>query len=153
MRSDLAVSLVVGGLLILLVLLPLGLRRGGKTAPATTKPTRPRREPKPFAGWTRKPECALCESGGERHPQLPGAPPPRLIFTRGRRRHVNTTGPFCPHAACSYHGRVDWGNIRANGHPNGRRWRQLVCLGCKRHFLETIGTPWLNVWSTRSPGC
>jgi hypothetical protein len=34
-----------------------------------------------------------------------------------------------------------WGNIRANGHPNGRRWRQLVCLGCKRHFLETHGTP------------
>jgi IS1 family transposase len=36
---------------------------------------------------------------------------------------------------------VGWGNIRANGHPNGRRWRQLVCLGCKRHFLETHGTP------------
>jgi transposase-like protein len=36
---------------------------------------------------------------------------------------------------------VGWGNIRANGHPNGRRWRQLVCLGCQRHFLETHGTP------------
>jgi IS1 family transposase len=35
---------------------------------------------------------------------------------------------------------VGWGNIRANGHPNGRRWRQLVCLSCKRHFLETHGT-------------
>ena len=32
-------------------------------------------------------------------------------------------------------------NIRANGHPNGRRWRQLVCLGCHGYFLETHGTP------------
>jgi IS1 family transposase/transposase-like protein len=64
-----------------------------------------------------------------------------MIFTRGRRRHVETTGHFCPQATCAYHGRVGWGNIRAHGHPNGRRWRQLVCLSCKRHFLETQGTP------------
>jgi transposase-like protein len=64
-----------------------------------------------------------------------------MIVTRGRHRHVETTGHFCPHATCSYHGRVDWGNIRANGHPNGRRWRQLVCLGCRSYFLETTGTP------------
>jgi IS1 family transposase len=36
---------------------------------------------------------------------------------------------------------VDWGNLRANGHPNGRRWRQLVCLSCHGYFLETVGTP------------
>jgi IS1 family transposase/transposase-like protein len=64
-----------------------------------------------------------------------------MRFTRGRRRHVDTTGHFCPHAACSYHGRVGCGNIRANGHPNGRRWRQLVCLGCHGSFLETLRTP------------
>jgi transposase-like protein/IS1 family transposase len=64
-----------------------------------------------------------------------------MTFTRGRRRHVDTTSPFCPHATCSYHGRVGWGNIRANGHPNSRRWRQLVCLGCTPHVLETHGTP------------
>ncbi len=64
-----------------------------------------------------------------------------MIFTRGRRRQVDTSGHFCPHAACSYHGRVNWGNIRANGHPNGRRWRQLVCLSCHGYFLETLGTP------------
>ena len=63
-----------------------------------------------------------------------------MLFTRGRRRHIDTTGHFCPQATCSYHGRVDWGNIRANGHPNGRRWRQLVCLGCRSYFLETYGT-------------
>jgi IS1 family transposase/transposase-like protein len=64
-----------------------------------------------------------------------------MRLTRGRRRQVDTTGHFCPHATCSYHGRVDFGNIRANGHPNGRRWRQLVCLGCHGYFLETLGTP------------
>jgi hypothetical protein len=64
-----------------------------------------------------------------------------MTFTRGRRRHIDTTGHFCPHTTCSYHGWVGWGNIRANGHPNGRRWRQLACLSCKRHFLETHGTP------------
>jgi IS1 family transposase/transposase-like protein len=64
-----------------------------------------------------------------------------MTFTRGRRRHIDTTGHFCPHATCAYHGRVDWGNIRANGHPGGRRWRQLVCLGCRGYFLETLGTP------------
>jgi IS1 family transposase len=55
-----------------------------------------------------------------------------MLFTRGRRRPVDTTGHFCPHAACTYYGRVDWGNIRG---------RQLVCLGCHGYFLETLGTP------------
>jgi IS1 family transposase/transposase-like protein len=64
-----------------------------------------------------------------------------MIFTRGRRRHIDTTGHFCPYTECPYHGRVDWGNLRANGHPNGRRWRQLVCLGCRSYFLATVGTP------------
>jgi IS1 family transposase len=63
-----------------------------------------------------------------------------MIFTRGRRRQIDTTGHFCPHATCAYHGRVGLGNIRANGHPNGRRWRQLVCLGCHGYFIETHGT-------------
>jgi IS1 family transposase len=62
-------------------------------------------------------------------------------LTRGRRRQVETTGHFCPQVTCAYHGWVGWGNIRANGHPNGRRWRQLVCLGCHGYFLETVGTP------------
>jgi IS1 family transposase/transposase-like protein len=64
-----------------------------------------------------------------------------MIFTRGRRRHVDTTSHFCPHATCSYHGWVGLGNIRANGHPNGRRWRQLHCRSWHGYFLETHGTP------------
>jgi IS1 family transposase len=35
---------------------------------------------------------------------------------------------------------VGWGNIRANGHPGGGRWRQLLCIVCRDYFLETRGT-------------
>jgi IS1 family transposase/transposase-like protein len=143
MRSDPIFALVVGIVLMLLVVLSRRLCRSGKSILAATKPPKATREPKPFAGLTHKPDCPACEQEAERQPSAstPPAPPPRLTFTRGRRRHVDTTGHFCPHAACAYHGRAGLGNLRANGHPNGRRWRQLVCLGCKRHFLETHGTP------------
>ena len=129
---------------VFLILLCLLLRRfwhNGKTASTAPTPPRRKRDPKPFAGLTNQPQCDLCEQGVVSHRQAPGAPPPRMMLTRGRRRHVDTTGHFCPHAECSYHGWVDWGNVRANGHPNSRRWRQLVCLGCHGYFLETLGTP------------
>jgi len=35
---------------------------------------------------------------------------------------------------------VGWGNLRANGHPNGGPWRQLLCVVCRHYFLETLGT-------------
>jgi hypothetical protein len=54
---------------------------------------------------------------------------------------VDTAGHFCPRDACSYDGWVGFGNLRANGHPNGRHWRQLLCLGCRGYFLEPHGTP------------
>jgi hypothetical protein len=130
MRSDLVVSVVVGIFLILLILLPRWLWRRGQRAPTLPTRSRAKREPQPFAGYVRKPQCELCDHGIDSQPQAPGAPPPRLLFTRGRRRRVDTTGHFCPQAACAYHGWVDRGNIRANGHPSGRRWRQLVCLSC-----------------------
>ena len=141
MRFDLDFSPFACVFLMLLVLLFQWICCGGKSAPAGPKLPRPKREFKPFAGLTRRPDCELCEQHGQSQPQTPSTPPPRLRFTRGRRRHIETTGHFCPYPACAYHGRVDWGNIRANGHPSGRRWRQLVCLSCNRHFLETHGTP------------
>jgi hypothetical protein len=64
-----------------------------------------------------------------------------MMLTRGRHRQVDTSGHFCPYAPCVYHGWVGFGHLRANGHPNGRRWRPLVCLGCNGYFLETTGTP------------
>jgi IS1 family transposase/transposase-like protein len=143
MQSDPIVIFVVAVALFGLVVLSHWHCRGAKTTAVVAKPSRAKRDPKPFVGFIHKPDCPLCESVAEPQPSAsaPPAPPSRLILTRGRRRHVDTSGHFCPQPTCAYHGRVGWGNIRANGHPNGRRWRQLVCLGCKRHFLETHGTP------------
>ena len=61
-------------------------------------------------------------------------------MTRGRRRAVDTATHFCPNPDCRYRGWVGWGNLRANGHPNGGRWRQLLCIVCRSYFLETLGT-------------
>ena len=47
---------------------------------------------------------------------------------------------FCPNPDCASRGWVGWGNLRANGHPNGGHWRQLLCLVCHGYFLETLGT-------------
>jgi IS1 family transposase len=46
----------------------------------------------------------------------------------------------CPNPDCAYRGWVGWGNLRANGHPNGGCWRQLLCVACRHYFLETLGT-------------
>jgi IS1 family transposase len=62
------------------------------------------------------------------------------VPTRGRRRQVDTATHFCPNPDCRYRGWAGWGNLRANGHPNGGRWRQLLCIVCRRYFLETLGT-------------
>ena len=141
MQSDLACFLVAAVLFLLLVVVSRWLGRGGKATPAAVKPPRAKRASKPFAGLTHRPDCEACEQQARSQPQTPGVPPSRMIVTWGRQRQVDTTGHFCPHATCAYHGWVDWGNIRANGHPSGRRWRQLVCLGCRGYFLETLGTP------------
>jgi len=62
------------------------------------------------------------------------------VSTRGHRRQVDTATHFCPNPDCRYQGWAGWGNIRANGHPNGGRWRQLLCIVCRGYFLETLGT-------------
>jgi IS1 family transposase len=61
-------------------------------------------------------------------------------MTRGRRREVDTSRHFCPNPDCAYRGWVGWGNLRANGHPNGGPWRQLLCVVCRHYVLETLGT-------------
>src|SRR6266566_4317924 len=112
--------------------------------PTTREPTPPlpkrSRTPTPFAGLTTKPHCDACEHRGDSRPQPPSAPPPRLVPTRGRRRQVDTSTHFCPNPDCRYLGWVGWGHLRAHGHPNGGPWRQLLCVVCRRSFLETLGT-------------
>src|SRR2546423_9068614 len=135
--------------LIVLVWLCLMLQWAWPSDPASVCPTAPaptpplpkrRREPKPFAGFTQKPHCAACEHTPAPGPQAPAAPPPRIVPTRGRRRQVDTSMHFCRNPDCASRGWVGWGNLRANGHPNGGPWRQLLCVVCRGYFLETLGT-------------
>jgi len=108
------------------------------------QPDKPRRhrskEPKPFAGYIQKPLCEACEHGVDSRPKAPGSPPPAILFTRGRRRTVDTSGHFCPDPDCSYRGWLGLGNIRSNGHPGGQPWRQFQCVSCRGYFYETHGT-------------
>jgi IS1 family transposase len=108
--------------------------------PATLPPPQRSREPKPVAALTRKPHCDACAHASDSRPHAPSAPPPRIVMTRGRRREVDTSRHCCPNPDCAYRGWVGWGNLRANGHPNGAPWRQLLCVVCRGYFLETLGT-------------
>ena len=72
MRSDPIVALIVGVVLIVLVVLSRRLCRRGKRTPAATKPPRATREPKPFAGLTRKPDCPACEQEAGLQPAAAG---------------------------------------------------------------------------------
>src|SRR5882724_8011184 len=145
MVTDLFVSQLV---LITLVWLCLMLHWTWRSDLATCPPTPERippgpkrkRERKPFAGLTKKPHCAACAHASDLRPEASCPPPPRIVPTRGRRRQVDTSTHFCPNPDCAYRGWVGWGNIRANGHPNEGSWRQLLCVVCRRYFLETLGT-------------
>src|SRR5216684_4838289 len=97
--------------------------------------------PTPFAGLTHTPHCEACAQGVVPRPQAPCPQPPRLVPTRGRPRHVDTSRHFCPHPDCAYQGWVGLGNLCANGHPSGGPWRQLHCTSCGGYFQETHGTP------------
>src|SRR5262245_41320210 len=113
------------------------------TCPPTPEPTPPlpkrHRERQPLAGLTTKPHCDACAHASDLRPEAPCPPPPRIVSTRGRRRQVDTATPFCPDSDCAYRGWVGWGNLRANGHPSGGPGRQLLCVACRRYFLETLG--------------
>src|SRR5262245_6157150 len=111
------------------------------TPPGLPPPRRKRhRALTSFEGLPTKPHCDACEHTSAPHPHTPSAPPPRIVMTRGRRRQVDTSHHFCPNPACTYRAWVVWGNLRANGHPNGGPWRQLLCVACHRYFLKTLGT-------------
>src|SRR5215813_13970624 len=119
-------------------------RSDSAACPMTPEPPSPgpkrKREPTPFVGLIHKPHCDACEHATDSRPQALSAPPPRIVPTRGRRRQVDTAAHFCPNPDCRYRGWAGWGNIRANGHPHGGPWRQLLCIACRRYFLESLGT-------------
>src|SRR6266851_1985906 len=107
--------------------------------PIMPKPKRST-EPKPFAGLTRKPHCALCEQETVDSAPAPPVRPHPMPPTNRRPREVDTSQHFCPHPGCDYWGWLGLGNLRANGHPNGGIWRQFHCTSCGSYFLETHGT-------------
>src|SRR3989449_5198566 len=137
-------------ILVALVWLCLMLQWAWPSDPAVVCPTAPeptpllpkrKREPKPFAGLTKKPPCDACTHASDLHSEAPRTPPPRIVPTRGRRRQVDTSTHCCPNPDCMYRGWVGWGNLCANGHPSGGPWRQLHCTSCGGYFQETHGTP------------
>jgi len=104
--------------------------------PTTPEPIPPvpkrHRELTPFTGLTTKPHCDACERRSDSRPRPPASPPPRLVPPRGRRRQVDTSTHFCPHPDCAYQGWVAWGNLRANGHPNGGPCLERRCEWMER---------------------
>ncbi len=136
-------------LLSTLVLICLMIHVGWPNNPRATprkplKPAKPRRkrseDSQPLTGLIHKPLCEACEQGADPRPQAPGAPPPVMVFTQGRRRTIDTQQHCCPEPDCSYHCWLGRGNIRAKGHPGGQPWRQLQCVSCHGYFSETHGT-------------
>jgi hypothetical protein len=137
--------LLLGLLWLCITVYWLWRRRQAAMVPAHRQPvklsTRRSQDPKPFPGLTTKPSCVTCEQAQGHATSLPEAPPPLTAAMRGRPREVDTQQQYCPHLTCAYYGWVGLGNIRANGHPSGGRWRQFHCLRCQGYFLETHGTP------------
>jgi IS1 family transposase len=116
-------------------------QRHAATSHATTRATRRAPKHKPFPGLTHKPSCATCEDRAQEQGKAPPTAPSPMVPIRGCPRTVDTQPHFCPSPRCAYYGWVGFGNVRANGHPSGGRWRQLQCVACGTYFLETHGTP------------
>src|SRR5256714_6777105 len=118
-----------------------GSTPGLPAPPISAQPKRKRSTaPKPFAGLTQKPPCALCERETVHpNPSAP-VPPDPMPPTHRRPRTVDTSRHFCPHPDCDYRGWRGLNNLRANGHPSGGPWRQLHCTACDGYFPEHHGT-------------
>jgi IS1 family transposase len=129
---------------VFLMLCSLGPNHAAAHRQLSVPPKPPRRtrskEPKPFAGLTQRPQCALCEHEAAHPHVLPPAPPEPMPATNRRPRTVDTSQHFCPHGGCRYRGWLGRGNLRANGHPNGGPWRQFQCTACAGYFPEHHGT-------------
>jgi IS1 family transposase len=117
-------------------------------APACPRPPKPllphrnhSKEPQSFTGLIHKPLCDACEQAADSRPKALGPLPPLLASTRGRKRSVDTQQQFCPNQDCYYFGGLGRGNLRSNGHPGGKPWRQFQCISCQGDFQPTSGTP------------
>lgn len=117
-------------------LLSRGQRKRGKKSKTVQKQS-------PTSAPTKRPPCPACavtQEAQEKEVATIAEPPSMIEQTEGRPRSVDTSSHFCPEKRCEYHGWLGRGNIRANGHPNGGRWRQLQCIVCGKYFIETTNT-------------
>lgn len=139
MFDHLLLTIVIGIVLVgQLEAFRLLLGRGRRRQP----PKAARKESQTTAP-TKRPPCPACATAQEPQKKkgaTPNEPPPMIEQTSGRPRSVDTSSHFCPRKNCRYYGWVGRGNIRANGHPNGGRWRQLQCVVCHKSFMETTNT-------------
>jgi hypothetical protein len=133
--------LLLGMLWLYVILRWVWRQRHDATSHATTRATRCSHANQPFPGFIHKPSCATCEDGAQEQAKAPPAAPRPMVTIRGCPRRVDTQHHCCRSPHCAYYGWVGFGNVRANGHPNGGRWRQLQCVACRTYFLETHGTP------------
>ena len=111
---------------------------GLTTRPVPAQPKRKRSsEPKPFAGLTHKPPCALCEQAmGESAPAPPLRPEP-MPPTNRRPRSVDTSMHFCPHTDCDYRG---WLGLN-NPHSIGFSGQQMAS---SRERISTLDFPLMH---------
>ena len=95
-----------------------------------TKPSRRIRstEPKPFAGLTQRPPCALCEREATQAPEPPPAPPEPMPPTHRRPRTVETSQHFCPHGGCRYRGWLGLGTCGPMAIPAAARGANSIAL-------------------------
>src|SRR5262245_2581759 len=139
--------LVILGLLWFCIMLHyLWPSRGALSSQPPTEPVPPQlnrkrsNAPKPFAGLTHRPPCAVCEHATPHPKPLPPRRSDPMPPTTRRPCIIYTSRQFCPHVGCDYRGWQGLRNLRANGHPSGGPWRQLYCRSCRGYFLETHGT-------------
>lgn len=127
-------------LMVMLFLLMVNHCLGQGSSEATIGPSRPP-APSTLSGRTCRPDCPVCQAETGRAKETPPpCPGPRQKKKAGRPRCVQTDRHFCPQRSCSHYGWVGLGNIVANGHPNGGRFRQLRCTVCGKYFAESTGT-------------
>lgn len=127
-------------LMVILVLLMVNHCLGQRSNRPTGEPTKPSVQA-PLVGRTCRPDCPACQAeAGWVEVTPPPRPAPRQKKKAGRPRCVQPDWHFCPDRDCTHYGWVGLGNIVANGHPNGGRFRQLHCTGCGRYFAESTGT-------------
>src|SRR5712691_4981022 len=89
--------------LMLHVVWPYDRATAGPTTPRPAKaPPKRSSDLKPFPGLTRTPLCAACEQAHTHGPQPPASPPPLILPTRGRPRHVVRSFHYCPKPTCEY---------------------------------------------------